>query len=392
VVTVRLQDELLNAIHDCNPVDGLTHGFYRYPARFSPIFARETVKAFTRPGDLVLDPFMGGGTSLVESSILGCNSVGFDINSLAVFVSKVKTTPLSRSQIAQLKLWCSEMLPKLNLHLPVDRPWDWIDSGYQHNISSPETWRIRKLIELIENHIESLQIEKQRSFARCVLLNTSQWALDCRAIIPSVEQFRNQFQLNMQSMLEGIAQYSAQIATLKAEGLFPQTKCVNQSIANATKWTDRLSKEPTLIVTSPPYPGVHVLYHRWQVQGRRETKAPYWIANEQDGHYAPYYSFGERRQEGLKDYFDNALIAFSSIAQFCSPKTWLVQMVAFSDSSWQLPQYMEVMSEAGFKEASIASAGSSDGRLWREVPNRKWYTINTKKGGTKEVVLFHKLK
>lgn len=37
---------------------------------------------------------------------------------------------------------------------------------------------------------------------------------------------------------------------------------------------------PGLILTSPPYPGVHVLYHRWQVQGRKETPAPFWIAIE----------------------------------------------------------------------------------------------------------------
>ena len=29
-----------------------------------------------------------------------------------------------------------------------------------------------------------------------------------------------------------------------------------------------------LVVTSPPYPGIHMLYHRWQVDGRKETDAP----------------------------------------------------------------------------------------------------------------------
>lgn len=392
MVTLSPTHDLFQAIHDRNPVDGLTHNFYRYPARFSPTFAREAIKTFAVPGNLILDPFMGGGTTLVESSTLGCNSVGFDINSLAVFVSKVKTTPLSKFQIKSLEQWTSDILPELNLHQPVTRPWDWIDSGYQHNINSPETWRLRKLIELVENQIESLPGKKQKAFARCVLLNTAQWALDCRAIIPTVDHFRSQFQANMQSMLAGMTDYTARLAALRDDGIDPTVTCINRSISQSEDWYSKLEQEPSLILTSPPYPGLHVLYHRWQVQGRRETKAPYWIANEQDGHYAPYYSFGERRQEGLKDYFENAGHAFSAIANFCTKKTWIVQMVAFSDASWQLPLYMDMMNGSGFKEVGVATTDAPDGRLWREVPNRKWYTKSTKKAGTQEVVLFHKLR
>lgn len=58
-------------------VQGYTHDFYNYPARFSPLFVKEVIKAFTAPGDLILDPFMGGGTTLVESKMLGRNSIGF---------------------------------------------------------------------------------------------------------------------------------------------------------------------------------------------------------------------------------------------------------------------------------------------------------------------------
>lgn len=36
------------------------HNFYRYPARFSPTFARQIILAFSKPGYLVFDPFMVG--------------------------------------------------------------------------------------------------------------------------------------------------------------------------------------------------------------------------------------------------------------------------------------------------------------------------------------------
>ena len=76
---------LVESVHDSKSVCGLTHEFYRYPARFSPRFARTVIEAFTEHGEVVYDPFMGGGTTLVEGMALGRRALGTDINSLAVF-------------------------------------------------------------------------------------------------------------------------------------------------------------------------------------------------------------------------------------------------------------------------------------------------------------------
>ena len=86
-------------------VGGLTHGLYRYPARFSPELAAAAVDAFTRPGEVVLDPFVGGGTSAVESLVRGRRFVGFDINPLAVLLTQVKTSPLTKSELIELEEW-----------------------------------------------------------------------------------------------------------------------------------------------------------------------------------------------------------------------------------------------------------------------------------------------
>ena len=86
---------LLDAINYDGVVSGLSHDFYRYPARFSPHFARAAILQFTAPGDTVLDPFLGGGTSLVESLSLGRHGVGIDINQLSVFLARTKTLLMS---------------------------------------------------------------------------------------------------------------------------------------------------------------------------------------------------------------------------------------------------------------------------------------------------------
>jgi hypothetical protein len=46
---------------DTTPVRGLTHGFYKYPARFSPSFVRAAIETFTQPADVW---FAGNGWHL----------------------------------------------------------------------------------------------------------------------------------------------------------------------------------------------------------------------------------------------------------------------------------------------------------------------------------------
>lgn len=67
-----------------------THYLFRFPAKFHPPVARELISRYTSLGDTVLDPFCGSGTLLVEAGIQGRNSIGCDVDPLAVFLSQVK--------------------------------------------------------------------------------------------------------------------------------------------------------------------------------------------------------------------------------------------------------------------------------------------------------------
>lgn len=389
--------ELFEAVHSRQPVSGLTHGFYRYPARFSPLLVRAAIKAFTQPGDLVLDPFMGGGTTLVEARVLGRHAIGADISDLAVFVTRVKTTPLSDEDLSAIHNWADGLNGSLNLRNPPIRADKWIEEGYQRNISGKNTWPIRKTLELVLAQIDRLPCERQQNFVRCALRKTGQWALDCRKTIPSASEFRKRFFTNLLEMSEGAREFSGR--ALDADNRYGTHRpfrplCLNRSIIDIDSQPE-LAGTPVLklILTSPPYPGVHVLYHRWQVQGRRETPAPFWIANCLDGHGASFYTLGHREQPGLTNYYNQIHEAFASLARIADHKTLLLQMVAFSNPTWQFPRYLHVMKQAGFTEVELAAlANSSDGRLWRCVPNRKWYA--DQKGAipsSREVVLFHRL-
>jgi hypothetical protein len=151
-------------------------------------------------------------------------------------------------------------------------------------------------------------------------------------------------------------------------------------------------RTPKLILTSPPYPGIHVLYHRWQVDGRKEAPLPFMIANKLDGAGLSYYTMGDRKYPRLQTYFENIRTVMSSLAALADRHTFFVQMIAFSQRDWQLPSYLEIMEEAGFEELFLSLLrNTSDGRLWRSVPGRRWYS--DQRGETpasQEVVLIHR--
>ncbi|MHB8347383.1 MAG: DNA methyltransferase [Acidiferrobacterales bacterium] len=389
-VTEGTAERLVAAARDMSPVCGLTHNFYRYPARFSPILVRAAVEAFTDPGDLVLDPFMGGGTTLVEALALGRQALGTDISSLATFVSEVKTILFSERELAKLSAWSGDAVDGINMHGKARPSHDYSETGYYRHMDNAATWRFRKAIEQGLSAAMGLESPRLEAFARCAILRTAQWALDGRKKLPSIAEFRDMLASHTHEMLNGVRLLRQSV---KASGGVPQPiYCLNRSTAGLES-DSRLKDLPTprLVCTSPPYPGVHVLYHRWQVDGRKETPAPFWIANKLDGDGSSYYTMGDRKAFELNTYFDKLRANMQSIAAVCGKDTTVMQVVAFSDPSWQLPRYLSVVDDVGLKEQFLPTLkGERDGRLWRSVPNRKWYA--GPRGithGSQEVVLFH---
>lgn len=77
----------------------LTHNYHPYSSKYIPQIANYLIQQLSKPNDLVVDPFVGSGTTLVECKLLGRNGIGVDLNPLARLISKVKSTPIPQDRL-----------------------------------------------------------------------------------------------------------------------------------------------------------------------------------------------------------------------------------------------------------------------------------------------------
>jgi hypothetical protein len=334
---------------------------------------------------------MGGGTTLVEALALGREGLGFDISSLATFIAGVKTTAFTDREIGSVEGWGDRACSGINMHRPSVSAFFYEEFGYYRNINTYTRWRYRKAIEQALGAAMNLP-RRSQALARCIILRTAQWALDGRRVLPTIAEFREALGSYASEMLQGALELRRALEGLPGGKPRP-VHLVNRPAAELPEYFEsKRLRYPALVLTSPPYPGIHVLYHRWQVDGRKETPAPFWIANKLDGSGSSYYTMGDRRYPDLAIYFSQLKRALIAIAAICDERTVVVQVVGFSDPTWQLEQYLAMNAAAGLEEVrSPLLAGEHDGRLWRSVPNRKWHADQLGEiPGSQEVVLFHR--
>lgn len=72
--------------------DRAVHDWYRFVLAFPPHLVRQYLRRFEiGPSQIVLDPFCGTGTTVVEAKKMGCAVIGFEANPMPYLASRVKT-------------------------------------------------------------------------------------------------------------------------------------------------------------------------------------------------------------------------------------------------------------------------------------------------------------
>lgn len=91
----------------------LTHEIHRYSGKYIPQIARKAIELITEPGEKILDPYVGSGTTLLEANLSLRNSIGVDLNPLAVLIAKVKTTPVQEKKLEDLLKYFNNLIVRL---------------------------------------------------------------------------------------------------------------------------------------------------------------------------------------------------------------------------------------------------------------------------------------
>ena len=66
------------------------HRLHPYLGKFIPQLVEIFLRKYFQPGQTVLDPFVGSGTTLVQANEMGINSIGYDISAFNVLLCRVK--------------------------------------------------------------------------------------------------------------------------------------------------------------------------------------------------------------------------------------------------------------------------------------------------------------
>ncbi len=67
------------------------HRLHPYLGKYIPQLVEIFLRKFFKPGQTVVDPFCGSGTTLIQAKELGINSIGYDISAFNVMLAKAKT-------------------------------------------------------------------------------------------------------------------------------------------------------------------------------------------------------------------------------------------------------------------------------------------------------------
>lgn len=227
----------------------LTHSYHRYPAKFIPNIVEKLLNDYTKKGDLVLDPFGGCGTTLVESKRLGRRSICFDINPVAKFIAEVKVTPINpvklNNEFEKLKKGLSKNSKIISsYHIKNERILYWFDK------------KVITELSFVYSEIKRIKNKNIRRFFLCAfshnLKNSSRWLM--KSIKPTIDNNKNilltskNFIKHVKSMIKKNSQFYFLLQN--QNNLKTSAKVL---LRDSTKKFSLKNNEVDLIITSPPY-------------------------------------------------------------------------------------------------------------------------------------------
>ena len=303
------------------PIENGVHAIHPYPAKFIPQIPRQLLQLFPpADGSLVLDPFCGSGTALVEAIDAGFDAVGIDLNPLACLISRVKTTRLPRRldfAAEAVVQQAQRHFESGNVQVPsIPRLDHWFKIEVQQalaaltvEINREPTVAVREALQVALSSI-IVRVSNQESDTRYAAVENSYTAQDV---------FRH--------FMDAALAVNRSLLTF-SDNLFRnlgQVTVLNRDVL--TVKPEDLSCDVGLVVTSPPYPNAYEywLYHKYRM---------YWLGmdpievREREIGARPHY-FKKNAQDET-DFERQMNICFRLLAQVVVPASKVCFLVGRS--------------------------------------------------------------
>lgn len=243
------------------PANKGIHAIHPYPAKFIPQIPRQLIELYHPGGaSVVLDPFCGSGTTLVEAILLGLEAWGIDLHPLACLISRVKTKPLEPDFADAAKSVIRRARSRITRN-EVNVP----------NIPNVDHWfkrDIQKALAALTSEINSVSSVSRKEALQVafssIVVRVSNQESDTRYAAVEKDVCVDDVFVLFERAVSNVAR-----AVLSFRGSlfakFGEARILNRDILSVSR--EELPKNVGLVVTSPPYPNAYEywLYHKYRM-------------------------------------------------------------------------------------------------------------------------------
>lgn len=357
------------------PANKGIHAIHPYPAKFIPQIPRQLIELYY-PGDesVVLDPFCGSGTTLVEAISFGLNAWGIDLHPLACLITQVKTTPL-HPQFARA---AGEVVRKARTRLARGK----VNVPIIPNLNHWFKIDVQKTLATLIGEIDSLPSSPTREALRVafssIVVRVSNQESDTRyaAIEKKVraDEIFDLFDRAAANICEAVSSFRDDLFRS-----FGKASILNRDILTVSP--EELPKNVGLVITSPPYPNAYEywLYHKYRM---------YWLGmnpiavKEREIGARPHYFKTNHQDE--RDFEKQMAACFALLSRVMLPNAKACFLVGRSIIHGRVIDNMALLKRAAephgfeFKEA-----------VERHIPaNRKTFNPSHAKIMKEHVIIF----
>jgi SAM-dependent methyltransferase len=294
----------LAALFEVDPAlaRAFTHGFHTYAGRMHPTIARGAVARWSAPGDVVLDPFCGSGTALVEAMAAGRRARGIDASPLAVAIATTRSQLLGAATrdrlLAEARRIAGEAGERARKRRrPVIPDWGKREMREFHPHVALELYGLRELV------METREDEVGRALRMCLSSILVKFMRAGREAPRDGENKRIARGIPSRFLADRAEELCRALA--EVEGVTPAgTPAPVIGLGDARGYPDVPAASVRLILSSPPYAGTydyagqHEVRFRWLDLPRRRFRERQ-IGERDEGPGTAARAWAEARQAWL---------------------------------------------------------------------------------------------